>query len=214
MFTTDKTIAEKLGISRQAVAKHRRRGMPADLDAAVHWYSTNVSYSRRKGQPPYFSTEDAGHAVRLTTLDDLEETVTLDDYPPGFWGEDASVSITSIVMAEHDSPATAADILALWSCVNAAMLRHLHDLSKRMGEQLGRRAEDMLYQWTELFCARWFGDDFREQPMLTKSARELTDFYRPIKTLPGQEGSRWPRAEVPEPDRCVSTSNPSAPEVA
>jgi hypothetical protein len=76
-------IAEHIGISRQMVTKHRRRGMPCDsLGAASAWYFSNVSTTRRKRGtysnlpmrlPAYRFDDDDATAAAIASLSGADE---------------------------------------------------------------------------------------------------------------------------------------------
>lgn len=176
-------IADRLGVTRQQVGKYVAKGMPtSSVESALSWYECNTAYRRRKHSPtrcpaPLLSFDDRGGGE--------EEPLSLDDYPSEFWGDDACASIAQTLRGDQTKPATTVEAVCIFNCIEAAMRRHLCEMPARMAGRVGARdvqdAEDALSQWVELFCARWFGNDFRELPMLTKDARTLADFYRPLK---------------------------------
>lgn len=188
------TIASGIGISRQAVGKHVRRGMPtSSVEDARAWYSSNVTCMRRRMRhyPVCISTtltdddHDDALAYLSRTLADEDQPpkpVKLDDYPPGFWGEDATTSILSILAGGADKPFASREHIAVaFLCRDAAMRRHLFLLPEMLGDHVNGKdreaAKDALFAWSEKFCAHWFGEDFRDLPMLSGDAKNLSDFY-------------------------------------
>lgn len=177
-------IADRLGISRQQVGKYVAKGMPtSSVESALSWYECNTTYRRRKQSA-------TAYAVPVLCFDDDEveqeiKPLCLDDYAPHFWGADAAASIACVLLEGQTKPATAVQVACVFNCVGAAMRRHLCEMPARMAKRVAARdvqaAEDALCEWVELFCARWFGDDYRQLPMLPKDARTLADFYRPLK---------------------------------
>lgn len=233
MWISNRQIADSLGISRQAVGKHRRNGMPGDsIESAQAWYASHVGCSRRKGRVTHYTKRDAVRAIFLPpdetasilasfnndSLDevDFNEPLTLDDYPPGFWGVDASASIARILLGNSKQTASGVEVLAIFHCIQAAMRRHLRDMPERMAARIGgpnrQRIEDALYEWIEMFCAHWHGSDFRDDPMLPKDLTRLEDFYRPITEdrppLRSRPRILFNAAQVGANDRSVRESNP------
>ena len=193
-------IAEHLGISRQMVTKHRRRGMPCDsLGAASAWYFANVSTSRRKRGtcsrlpmrlPAYRFDHDDGTAEAIAALSGADESSTapppLDDFPPGFWGTSATLSILDIL--GNGSTKTfrkRESILAAFLCIFAAMRLHLRLMPRIMAGRVGARdreaAEAALMEWSCQFAAHWFGPDFKREPILQENIEKLSDFFRPLE---------------------------------
>jgi hypothetical protein len=192
-------IAEYIGISRQMVTKHRRRGMPCDsLGAASAWYFTNVSTSRRKRgtfsnlptRVPRFDFDDDATAAAIASLSGADEASAdpppLDDFPPGFWGTSATKSILDIL--GNGSTATfrkRESILAAFLCIFAAMRLHLRLMPRIMAGRVGARdreaAEAALMEWSCQFAAHWFGPDFEREPILPEDIERLSDFFRPLE---------------------------------
>lgn len=190
---SQKTIANDLGISRQAVAKHVKRGMPITSTAdARAWYNSNIGYRRRRGYAPPVHlnirwTEDDGDPVdylsaALADEGKQPEPVKLDHYPEGFWGEDATTSILSILAGGADEPFKSREHVAVaFLCRDAAMRRHIYLLPEMLCDRVGAEdreaAKAALSEWAVAFCERWYGTDFDQLPMLSAGARELSDFY-------------------------------------
>jgi hypothetical protein len=192
-------IAEHIGISRQMVTKHRRRGMPCDsLGAASAWYFTNVSTSRRKRgtfsnlptRLPRFDFDDDATAAAIASLSGADEASAgpppLDDFPAGFWGTSATKSILDIL--GNGSTATfrkRESILAAFLCIFAAMRLHLRLMPRIMAGRVGARdreaAEAALMEWSCQFAAHWFGADFEREPILPANIERLSDFFRPLE---------------------------------
>ncbi len=192
-------IAEHIGISRQMVTKHRRRGMPCDsLGAASAWYFANVSTSRRKRgtfsnlptRVPRFDFDDDATAAAIASLSGADEVSAgpppLDDFPPGFWGTSATKSILDIL--GNGSTKTfrkRESILAAFLCIFAAMRLHLRLMPRIMAGRVGARdrdaAEAALMEWSCQFAAHWFGPDFEREPILQENIEKLSDFFRPLE---------------------------------
>ena len=231
-------IAQHLNISRQAVTKHRRRGMPCEsVEAAAGWYFCNVSTTRRKRgtysslpmRLPAYRFDDDGTAEVIAALSGADEvrteppkSVKLDNFPPDFWGESATRSIISILGKGKTAPFKKREnVLATMFCLFAAMRLHLRLMPSIMAKRIGARdveaAEDALMEWSCSFAAHWFGEGFEKEPILPTNIEKLSEFYRPLeeKDPPRQvSGSRGQRAEVHDPYRCLSTRQPSGAEVA
>jgi hypothetical protein len=192
-------IAEHIGISRQMVTKHRRRGMPCDsLGAASAWYFANVSTSRRKRgtfsnlptRLPRFDFDDDATAAAIASLSGADDASTepppLDDFPAGFWGTSATKSILEIL--GNGSTKTfrkRESILAAFLCIFAAMRLHLRLMPRIMAGRVGARdreaAEAALMEWSCQFAAHWFGADFEREPILPEDIERLSDFFRPLE---------------------------------
>lgn len=206
MFGTSNTaIANHLGISRQAVTKHRRKGMPCDsLECASAWYHANVSVSRRKRgtfsflprRVPSFAFDDDEASARAIAdlVADQEDApdfqpkaVKLDRFPDGFWGESATRSILEILgrgkTAVFRKPQ---NILAAFFCIAAAQRLHLRLMPSMVAPLLvGLRDQDeierQLLEWSIAFAERWYGEDFEAQPILPEGIEKLSDFFRPLE---------------------------------
>lgn len=86
---SQKTIADQLGISQPAVARHIKRGMPQDsVESAVEWHHRNVRPQRvrpRQGRsmprsampPPTTPTEAASAATAESSLEELAQLRTI-----------------------------------------------------------------------------------------------------------------------------------------
>ena len=178
-------IAQHLNISRQAVTKHRRRGMPCEsVEAAAGWYFSNVSTTRRKRGtystlpmrvPAYHFEDEASDAPP-----------PLDQFPPDFWGESATGSIIKILGRGKAEPLKKREnVLAMMFCLHAAMRLHLRLMPSIMATRVGARdteaAEDALMQWSCAFAAHWFGEGFQKEPILPTNIKKLSDFFRPLE---------------------------------
>jgi len=192
-------IAQHLNISRQAVTKHRRRGMPCDsVEAAAGWYFCNVSTSRRKRGtysnlptrlPPYRFDDDDATCAAIAALEGTDEAniepPPLDDFPPGFWGTDATKSILDILSSKNAKIFSKREnTIAAFFCIFAAMRLHLRLMPSIMAKRLGARdreaAEAALMEWSCQFASHWFGEDFEREPILPQDIARLSDFYRPL----------------------------------
>ena len=196
---SNQQIANRLNISRQAVTKHRRRGMPCEsVEAAAGWYFSNVSTTRRKRGtystlplrvPAYRFEEDDASADAIASLSgDYEASDApppLDNYPPDFWGESATGSIIKILGRGKAAPFKKHEnVLAMMFCLHAAMRQHLRLMPGIMAKRVGARdteaAEDALMQWSCAFAAHWFGEGFEKEPILPTDIEKLSEFYRPL----------------------------------
>jgi hypothetical protein len=193
-------IAKHLDISRQAVTKHRRRGMPNEsLEAASAWYHSNVSVTRRKRGSystlpmrvrPFDFDYDDGSAEAIAALSGGDEAKVeqppLDDFPDGFWGTDATKSILDILSSKKTKIFTKREnTIAAFFCIFAAMRLHLRLMPKIMAQRVGARdreaAEDALMEWSCAFASHWFGEGFEKEPILPTNISALTEFYRPLE---------------------------------
>jgi len=197
-------IAQHLNISRQAVTKHRRRGMPNEsLEAASAWYHGNVSVSRRKRGTfstlparvrPFDFDYDDGSAEAIAALSGADEAdeefpkpVKLDNFPSDFWGESATRSIIKILGKGKTAPFKKREaVLAAWFCISAAQRCQLKLMPQMLAPLLVglRDREDIeaqLMEWCCQFAAHWFGEGFEKEPILPTNISALTDFYRPLE---------------------------------
>jgi hypothetical protein len=193
-------IAQHLNISRQAVTKHRRRGMPCDsVEAAAGWYFCNVSTTRRKRGtystlptrlPAYHFDDDDATAEAIAALSGANgakvEPPPLDDFPAGFWGTDATKSILDILSSKKAKIFTKREnTIAAFFCINAAMRLHLRLMPSIMAKRVGARdreaAEDALMEWSCAFAAHWFGEGFEKEPILPEGISRLDEFYQPLE---------------------------------
>jgi hypothetical protein len=197
---SNSAIAQHLNISRQAVGKHRRRGMPcSSLADASAWYFNNVSTTRRKRGSystlpmrvrPFDFDYDDGSAEAIAALSGADgakvEPPPLDDFPAGFWGESATKSILEILGSGSTKTfRNRASILAAFLCIFAAMRLHLRLMPSIMAKRVGARdceaAEAALMEWSCAFAAHWFGEGFEKEPILPTNISALTEFYRPLE---------------------------------
>jgi hypothetical protein len=200
---SNSAIANHLGISRQAVTKHRKRGMPCEsVEAASAWYFANVSTTRKKRGtfstlPVRLPSYDMSGSDALDYLDRVNSgedeadftpaPVRLDNYPEGFWGEGATKSILRILGNEKTAPFKKREnVIAAWLCINAAMRLHLKLMPSIMSERIaGLRDRDAiqaeLMEWVCTFAAHWYGPHFEGDPILPESIDKLSDFYRPLE---------------------------------
>lgn len=197
---SNQRIADQIGISRQAVARHRRRGMPCDsLEAACNWYQHNVDGRRRRGmfsrlphrpRPIVFDDESDRIIRELEARDEEPEPLKLDNFPADFWGADATKSILAILgNGSTKAFRKRENVLAAWLCVNAATRLHLCLMPEKIAasfpERDRERITEALAAWTDLFCRHWWGDDYQSQPILSESAKSLDAFYQPLTHPPG-----------------------------
>jgi hypothetical protein len=223
-------IAQHLNISRQAVTKHRRRGMPCEsVEAAAGWYFCNVSTTRRKRGtysnlpmrlPAYRFDDDDATAAAIASLSGDDEASDapppLDDFPAGFWGTSATKSVLEI-LGDGSTKAfrEREGVLAAFLCIFAAMRLHLRLMPSIMAKRVGARdteaAEDALMEWSCQFAAHWFGPDFEREPILPTNIEKLSDFYRPLE---GKGISLNHKTQVLGKVRKFSTSKPHSAEVA
>lgn len=197
---SNSAIAEHLGISRQMVTRHRRRGMPNDsLGAASAWYFSNVSTTRRKRGT--YSTlpmrvrsfdfdDDAATTEAIAALSGADEAKVepppLDDFQPDFWGTSATKSILEILGSGSTKAFRKREaVMAAFFCIFAAMRLHLRLMPSIMARRVGARdteaAEAALMEWSCQFAAHWFGPDFEREPILPQDIGKLSDFYRPLE---------------------------------
>ncbi len=188
-------IAKHLDISRQAVTKHRRRGMPNEsLEAASAWYHGNVSVTRRKRgtfstlpiRVAAFDFDDDAIDAREVRDEASVEPPPLDDFPAGFWGTDATKSILDILSSKKTKIFSKREnTIAAFFCINAGMRLHLRLMPAIMAKRVGARdreaAEDALMEWACQFAAHWFGEDFEKEPILPEGITRLDEFYRPLE---------------------------------
>jgi hypothetical protein len=197
---SNSAIASHLGISRQAVTKHRKRGMPcSSLADASAWYFANVSTTRRKrgtfSQLPMrvrpfdfdFDDSTAEAVAELSAASEASvEPPPLDHFAEGFWGESATKSILEILGSGSTKTfRNRASILAAFLCIFAAMRLHLRLMPSIMAKRVGARdcdaAEDALMEWSCAFAAHWFGPEFEREPILPEGITRLDEFYRPLE---------------------------------
>jgi hypothetical protein len=201
---SNSAIAQHLNISRQAVGKHRRRGMPcSSLADASAWYFHNVSTTRRKRgtfsqlpmrvRPFDFDYDDAS-AEAIASLSGADEAseefpkpVKLDNFPSDFWGESATRSIIKILGKGKTAPFKKREgILAAWFCISAAQRCQLKLMPQMLAPLLVglRDREDIeaqLMEWAIAFAEHWNGKDYYREPILPTNIEKLSDFYRPLE---------------------------------
>lgn len=194
-------IADKLGISRQAVSRHRRRGMPCEsIEAALSWYQHNVDGRRRRGmfsrlphrpRPTRSVTVESDSTSSDRIIRELEgreqepEPIKLDSFPEGFWGEDAPTEICKILAGEKGKGIKSKeDVCAAFSCLDAAKRLHLclmpEQVAKTLPERDRERITEALSEWVDLFCRHWWGSDYQTAPILPEATKALDEFYRPL----------------------------------
>lgn len=194
---SNQEIANRLNISRQAVTRHRKKGMPcSSVEDAVAWYQSNVDGSRRRGTfsilpkrvfTPSFNTECDRIIAELEGRDEEPEPVRLDNFPSDFWGESAVGAIIKILGGGSTKPfRKREDVLAVWLCVNAAMRLHLRLMPRMMAGRLAKLRdpediEDELMEWSCAFAARWYGKDFEREPILPEHLARLDEFFRALE---------------------------------
>jgi hypothetical protein len=201
---SNSAIAQHLNISRQAVGKHRRRGMPCDsVEAAAGWYFCNVSTSRRKRgtystlparvRPFHFDYDD-GSAEAIAALSGAEEaseefpkSVKLDRFPSDFWGASATGSIIKILGKGKTTPFKKREgVLAAWFCISAAQRCQLKLMPEMLAPLLVglRNREDIeaqLMEWAIAFAEHWNGKDYWREPILPTNISKLSEFYQPLE---------------------------------
>lgn len=189
-------IARELGISRQAVSRHRRRGMPCEnIAAAIGWYRCNVDTSRkRRGTFSRLPARclpmddyDARAALRFFEGDETPEPdpLKLDTFPPDFWASDPPTQICEILAGGKPKAfKTREDVCAVFSCLDAAKRLHLCLMPAQVAATLPasdrERVEAALCVWVDLFCRHWWGEDYQSQPILSQSVKRLDEFYKPL----------------------------------
>ena len=182
---SNQAIANRLGISRQAVTRHRRKGMPCtSIEDATAWYQTHVDYSRRRGT---FSILPRRLPAFVPELEDKPEPMRLDYFEEGFWGESAVASILSI-LGDGSTKAfrKRENTIAAFFCIFAAMRLHLRLMPELMAKRLAkmRDADDIeaeLMEWSCRFAQHWFGPDFEREPILPRHVKRLNEFYRALE---------------------------------
>jgi hypothetical protein len=201
---SNSSIAEHIGISRQMVTKHRRRGMPNDsLGAASAWYFANVSTCRRKRGtysnlpmrlPAYRFDDDDATAAAIASLSGVHEVVEdepkpvkLDNFPSDFWGESATASIIRILGKGKAAPFKKREnILAAWFCISSAQRCHLKLMPQMLAPLLVgldsvEEIEAQLMEWAIAFAEHWHGKEYYAEPILPTNIEKLSDFYRPLE---------------------------------
>lgn len=191
---SDKDIAQHIGISRQAVGKHRKAGMPTDsMDAAVSWYLSHINGARRKGlhtplsRVPSFDLDDETDYLATINLEEDPEPVRLDYFAEDFWGESAIASILDI-LGDGSTKAfrKRENVIAAFFCIFASMRLHLRLMPGLMAKRLSklRDAEDIeaeLMEWSCAFASHWFGKNFEREPILPRNINTLREFYRALE---------------------------------
>jgi len=190
---SDKDIAQHIGISRQAVGKHRKAGMPTDsVDAATSWYLSNVNGSRRKGlhtplaRVPSFDFDDQTDYLATINLEEEPEPVRLDYFPNEFWGESAIASILDI-LGDGSTKAfrKRENVIAAFFCIFAGMRLHLRLMPQLMAKRMVKKrtveeVEAELMEWSCAFASHWFGEGFEREPILPTNINALREFYRAL----------------------------------
>ena len=191
---SDKDIAQHIGISRQAVGKHRKAGMPTDsMDSAVSWYLSNVNGARRKGlhaplsRIPSFDFDDETDYLATINLEEEREPVRLDYFAEDFWGESAIGSILEI-LGDGSTKAfrKRENVIAAFFCIFASMRLHLRLMPGLMAKRIAKKrtveeVEAELMEWSCAFASHWFGKDFEREPILPRNINTLREFYRALE---------------------------------
>ena len=191
---SDKDIAQRIGISRQAVAKHRKAGMPVDsMDAAVSWYLSSVNGARRKGlhtplaRVPAFDFDDETDYLATINLEEEPEPMRLDYFAEDFWGESATANILDI-LGDGSTKAfrKRENVIAAFFCIFAAMRLHLRLMPELMAKRIAKKrtveqVEAELMEWVCAFASHWFGKDFEREPILPTNINALREFYRALE---------------------------------
>jgi hypothetical protein len=198
-------IGRALNISRQAAAKHIKKGMPTDsIENARSWYLGNVGFrgSYKRGSfsrlPVRVVTTpfDGDAAGALDYLDHVSREVLdaspaqddpprLDNFPEGFWSDDPCMDICNILCDGDEAPLkTPEGVADVFHCLHAAMRLHLFlmptILASRVGAKDREAAEQVMYDWVRLFCRHWWGQGFEDLPMLSQKVTKLSEWYRPF----------------------------------
>lgn len=193
---SNQQIADGLNISRQAVTRHRKKGMPCSSVAdAVAWYATHVDASRRRGTfsvlprrvfAPSFDPECDRIIAELEGNEQEPEPVRLDYFAEGFWGESATKSILDI-LGDGSTKAfrKRENTIAAFFCIHAAMRLHLRLMPELMAARVARKrsveeVEAELMEWVRAFCTHWFSADFEREPILPTKINTLREFYRAL----------------------------------
>ena len=201
-------IGRALNISRQAVAKHVRKGMPTDnIENARSWYLNNVGFrgGYKRGMfsrlparivTTTFNTDGDGALDYLDSVsrEALDNSTTAQDDPPrldnspeGFWSDDPCMDICNIVCDGDETPLkTPEGVADVFHCLHASMRLHLFlmptILASRVGAKDREAAERVMYEWVYLFCRHWWGEGFEDLPMLSQKATKLSEWYHPFSS--------------------------------
>lgn len=189
---SNQQIADRLNISRQAVTRHRKRGMPcSSVEDAAAWYQSNVDYSRRRGTfsilPRRVQLFDPESDAIIAELEDKPQPVRLDYFADGFWGESATATILDILGGGSTKAFRKREnVIAAFFCIFAAMRLHLRLMPALMARRVAKKRsveeiEDELMQWSCAFASHWFGKDFEREPILPQGINTLTEFYRALE---------------------------------
>ena len=188
---SNQQIANRLNISRQAVTRHRKRGMPcSSVDDAVAWYQGHVDYGRRRGTCSrlpvrVFTFDPEGDAI-IAELEGTPEPVRLDQFPDAFWG-DAAVGSILRILGNGSTKAfrKRENVVAAMFCIFAAMRLHLRSMPALMAKRVAKKrtAEEVeaeLMEWSCAFASHWFGKDYESQPILPENIKTLAEFYHAL----------------------------------
>lgn len=163
-------IAAELGITKQAVARHVKNGMPTDsVGVAVGWYEGNVR-SRGRSRASVKS-----HALPASIAHWLgEEPIELDDFD--FWHSDAVEQIALSIGADEPALDTPEAMFAFCDLVLHAVLSvirlHVAQMPTRCAHRANPQhpatAESALQEWSDAFFERW-----GKEPMHSPFAKGL-----------------------------------------
>jgi hypothetical protein len=199
-------IGRALNISRQAVGKHVRKGMPTDsIEHARSWYLNNVGFrgGYKRGTFSRLPTRvvttafDAAGDDSLDYLDRVsregldnpppaqDDPPRLDNFAEEFWSDDPCMDICNIVCDGDETPLkTPEGVADVFHCLHASMRLHLFlmptILASRVGAKDREAAEQVMYDWVRLFCRHWWGEGFEDLPMLSQRVSKLSEWYHPF----------------------------------
>jgi hypothetical protein len=193
---SNQQIADQLNISRQAVTRHRKRGMPcSSLPDALAWYGRHVDASRRRGTfsilprrvfAPSFDPECDRIIGQIEGNEQEPEPVRLDYFAKDFWGDSATASILNILGGGSTKAFRHREnVIAAFFCIFAGMRLHLRLMPQMMARRMVKKrtveqVEAELMEWSCAFASRWFGKDFEKEPILPTNINALREFYRAL----------------------------------
>ena len=176
-------IADALNMSKQAVSRHVKNGMPtSSIEAAVEWYDMNVS--RGRSRRPF------GHNFNkpfARPLPPPPPRVALDTFGPDFWSDDPVEQI-ALTLGEDAGEITTADeavrfcgavLHAVLGCIRTHILMLPTLAAEAANPEDPEAAERALDEWAALFMRRWSGENWQDETLiLSPSAKDLREGLR------------------------------------
>jgi hypothetical protein len=182
-------IADALNMSKQAVSRHVKNGMPTtSVETAVDWYEMNVRKTRSRRPHLHNFTKHAAPAWTPPA------PVKLDTFPADFWQDDPVEQI-ALTLGEDAAEITTADdavrfcgavLHAVLGCIRTHVLMMPTLAAEAANPDDPEAAERALDQWAALFMRRWSGEDWQESarifpPMATSLKEGLEGFNTLLK---------------------------------